>query len=207
MKLGYPNHPRLDIVGEIQWIASAGFDFVDLFLEPDKGAAECVDTASVRAALDAHGLDVVGHLAWYLPIGSAMREMRKAAVDAARTYLEVFARIGTPRVTIHASWPTSMFTAAEGVAWQSESLHELEKAAREFGVGLMFEPVGSPHETRENIEKIMNEHPDLGFHLDIGHFNLNQRKPLDFAQAFADRLVHVHLHDNDGSKDQHLPPG
>lgn len=207
MKLGYPTHPRRDIVEEIQWIASAGFDFVDLFLEPDKGAAEGVDAAAVRSALDAHGLGCVGHLAWYLPIGSAMREMRKAAVETARTYLEVFGQIGMPWVTIHASWPTSMFTAEEGLAWQSESLHEIEAAAREFGVGLMFEPVGSPHETRENLEKLLSDHPDLGFHLDVGHFNLNRRNPLEFAQAFAGRLVHVHLHDNDGSKDQHLPPG
>jgi len=207
MKLGYPNHPRREILEEIDWIASAGFDFVDLFLEPDKGAAESVDATAVKNALKSHGLGCVGHLAWYLPIGSAMKQMRTAAVDAAKTYLDVFGRIGTPWVTVHASWPTSMFSAAEGIEWQSESLTLLEAAAREAGVGLMFEPVGSPHESREHLEILFARHPQVRFHLDVGHFNLNQRNPLEFARAFASRLVHVHLHDNDGSKDQHLPPG
>jgi len=59
----------------------------------------------------------------------------------------------------------------------------------------------------ENLKSLFNRFPDLQFHLDIGHFNLNMRNPLRFVKAFKNRLTHIHLHDNDGTKDQHLPMG
>ncbi len=207
MKIGYPTHPRHDLVEEITWIGQNGFEFVDLFLEPDLGAAERVDVPAVRAALDRFGLGVIGHLAWYLPIGSPLRRLREAAVEEAVRYADTFAAIGVERVTIHANWPPGLFTAEEGIDWQSESLARLIPAARERGITLLFEPVGHGHESEENLGRLFARHPEMAFHLDIGHFNLNHRSPAHFARVFRDRLGHVHLHDNDGTKDQHLPMG
>ena len=36
IRLGFPNHPRRELSAEIAWIAESGFDFIDLFLEPDR---------------------------------------------------------------------------------------------------------------------------------------------------------------------------
>jgi len=43
--------------------------------------------------------------------------------------------------------------------------------------------------------------------LDIGHANTTEEGPLKFIQTLRKYIVHVHLHDNDGSEDQHLPMG
>ena len=45
--------------------------------------------------------------------------------------------------------------------------------------------------------------------LDIAHTNVNTVRPLtrDYGFALADRLTHVHLSDNDGASDGHLPLG
>ena len=42
---------------------------------------------------------------------------------------------------------------------------------------------------------------------DIGHGNINTPKSLtrDYLFDLRDRLVHIHLSDNDGSGDDHLP--
>ena len=34
MLIGTMNHPGRDLFGEIEWMADAGFDFIDLTLEP-----------------------------------------------------------------------------------------------------------------------------------------------------------------------------
>jgi len=44
-------------------------------------------------------------------------------------------------------------------------------------------------------------------HLDIGHANLFGRKPEDFIKKFRNKIKHVHLHDNNGNEDLHLPMG
>jgi len=207
MKVGYPNHPRLDILQEIDWIAAQGFDFVDLFLEPDHGEKYPVDPEAIRDALSRHRLDSVGHLAWYLPIGSPLHELRDGAAAAARRYMEYFARIGARCVTVHAHWPPSMFTTDEAISWQTATLQPLIAWAGREGMTLQYEPVGDAREDRGTLEKLFAANPGLGFHLDIGHFNLNGRNPGDFAEAFSKRLTHVHLHDNDGNRDLHLPMG
>ncbi len=207
MKLGYPTHPRRDVLDEIRWIADQGFDFVDLFLEPDRGDLCIVDAAAIKALLAERKLGVVGHTAWYLPIGSPLEQLRSAAVQVAQRYLEVFAAIECKKVTIHAHWPPSLFTDEEGIAFQTESLRHIIGLASNLGIGIIYEPVGMHQESVENLTRILRLNPEMGFHLDIGHFNLNGRWPGDFAKAFADRLEHVHLHDNDGRSDLHLPPG
>jgi|GEM_PF-2849444 len=52
-------------------------------------------------------------------------------------------------------------------------------------------------------------HPRFGFCLDVGHHNAFCSGPVldEYIVPFGDKLMHVHLHDNDGVDDLHLPPG
>jgi len=51
--------------------------------------------------------------------------------------------------------------------------------------------------------------PALSFHLDVGHAFIENRMRgvRDYIDAFGDRLAHVHMHDNHGKQDEHLPLG
>lgn len=207
MRLGFPNYPRADVLEQIEWIAANGFDFVDLFLEPDCAAIGAFAPAQVRGALDRLGLGATGHLAWYLPIGSPMDQLRRAAVEIAREYLGVFAEVGVPAVTIHSHWPPGMFTAEEGVRWQINSLRQVLGAASALGLHVMYEPVGAEFDRPEHLAAVLDALPALLCHLDMGHCNLFGLSPSEMIARFAGRLHHVHLHDNDGRADLHLPPG
>lgn len=48
--------------------------------------------------------------------------------------------------------------------------------------------------------------PNLKCTFDVAHANIGF-SPLKYAQCLNTRITHVHWHDNDGLKDQHLPPG
>lgn len=48
--------------------------------------------------------------------------------------------------------------------------------------------------------------PRVGFCLDVGHATVQGLDLAAEAEVAGDRLVHVHAHDNDGRRDQHLPP-
>lgn len=207
MKLGFATHPRRDILSEIEWIGAHGFGFVDLFLEPDRNVPERLDPKAIRAALDRFGLDATGHLPYYLPIGSPLRQLRAAAAAIAREYLAALAEIGVPAVTIHAHWPPGLFSAEEGVRWQVGSLREVLATAKELGVVLMYEPVDTARDTADNTAAVLDALPELRFHLDTGHANLHGRNPVQIIQRFGARLHHIHMHDNHGEMDRHLPPG
>jgi sugar phosphate isomerase/epimerase len=128
-------------------------------------------------------------------------------VDTARDYLAVFAEIGVPAVTVHANWPPRLFSAQEGIAWQVESLRAIVEAAAKLSLRVMYEPLDTERDTPEHLAAILQALPDLLYHLDLGHANLWGRDPAAMIRRFAHRLHHIHLHDNDGRSDLHLPPG
>jgi sugar phosphate isomerase/epimerase len=47
---------------------------------------------------------------------------------------------------------------------------------------------------------------DISLVLDVGHANLNGQTER-FLTVFRDKIVHMHVHDNDGKGDQHLGIG
>lgn len=207
MKIGYPNHPRRDIIEEIEWIGANGFDFVDLFLEEDLAVPEKIDTGKIKGLLEKYQLDVVGHTAWYLPIGSPVRAFRESAVREARKYLEAFSRLDVQHVTIHGNWPPKLFSVKEGIKFQVHTLRKLVHEAERFNIDIMYEPIDSQHDSIINVAEILKKVPGLKLHIDIGHANMFGRKPEEFIRKFFGKLKHVHLHDNDGNRDLHLPMG
>ncbi|MBD3316890.1 MAG: TIM barrel protein [Chitinivibrionales bacterium] len=208
MKLGFHTHPRMNTIDEIRWIGRSGFDFVDLFLEADLALPEHIDVEGARTVLEQYDLGVVGHTAWYLPIGSPCVSLRDAAVAEAVRCFGVLQTLGAVYVTIHANWaPAKMFSAKEACEYQIDSLRRLTKAAGSYGLRVMYEPVGSPRDTVENVAAVLEAVPDLSLHIDIGHANLCGRDPASFISELHERLVHIHMHDNDGNADQHLPVG
>ncbi|VVB61241.1 Xylose isomerase-like TIM barrel [uncultured archaeon] len=207
MKIGFPNHPRKDILEEIEWIGKNGFDFIDFFLEEDKAVPEKIDIEKAKTLLKKYGLATVGHTAWYLPIGSPIKSIRNAAVAEAAKYFAVFGRLGVKFVTIHSNWLSGMFSSEEGVKFQVESLRKLVEEAKKYNIGVMYEPVDTPSDNVENVSAILDKVPGLFLHLDIGHANLFGKRPEDFIRKFHKRLKHVHLHDNDTYQDLHLPLG
>lgn len=63
-----------------------------------------------------------------------------------------------------------------------------------------------PHPLLEMVDAIGD--PRVGLCLDVGHAHASSSVPVeDWLDALAPRLWHLHIHDNDGTFDAHLPPG
>ncbi len=63
-------------------------------------------------------------------------------------------------------------------------------------------------DTWELLEKLLNDYPAnrVGITYDAGHGNYAELPAWDFLKKWKDRVNALHLHDNDGSGDQHQPP-
>ena len=70
MKIGMMNFPAGDVFREIKWASDNGFDFLDFTLEPPAAYYDRLNAQALRAAFKKAGLGVVGHTAYYFPIGS-----------------------------------------------------------------------------------------------------------------------------------------
>jgi sugar phosphate isomerase/epimerase len=210
MLVGAMNHPAHDVAEEIRAFAALGLEFVDLTLEPPAAATWVIDPTAIKDALAETGLAVVGHTAFYLPIGSPFDSLRRAARDELRHAFELFAEFGARWVNIHADGHAPLHDSAFVMARNLESLRILVDDARAAGVGLMLENTPGRFNTADNLAILLEPLSELGLHLDVGHCNLqtDENTADELIRRYASRLKHVHIHDNKGGYgDLHLPLG
>ncbi|WP_246545505.1 sugar phosphate isomerase/epimerase family protein [Pelotalea chapellei] len=204
------NHPRENPLEEIRKFAHMGLDFIDLTLEPPGAGWWQCDPLAVRQALADHSLDIVGHTAYFLPLGHPFEEVRQGAVEAFRRSLMFFAKAGASWMNIHPDRNAPMHDRNYVIKQNLKSLGELLEAADGTGVGIMIENVPGGFNSADQLGELLDPLPQLGLHLDIGHTELMVEASTmkDILARFGDRLRHVHLHDNKGGvADLHLPLG
>lgn len=210
MQIGAMNHPARNPLEEIDWFGRHGFDFVDFTLEPPAAGPDQIDPAAVRAALDGHGLGVVAHTAWFIPVASPFPGVREAGLGEFRRALRAAHQIRASVLNVHYGKSPGFFSKDQVIAWHAEVLSPLCREAAELGVTIVLEHV--PHggsEQLENIGAILEQVPLLRFHLDSGHSKLERGYDRwnEYLDRLGPKLRHVHLSDNDGTADQHLPLG
>ena len=210
MLIGTMNHPERNVIDEIGWMAEAGMDFIDLTLEPPGAASWEIDSKAIRSALERHRMAVVGHTAWYLPMASAIPEIREAAKAELQRCIKRFGEIGAKWMNVHPDRHTPWHERSFYIERNLLTIRELLPFAEKCGVGLMVENLPGDYNSAVQLSDLLNAVPELGLHLDIGHANLQvpYNTTEEILAAFGDRLRHVHLHDNKGGHaDLHLPLG
>lgn len=210
MLIGAMNHPARDVLMEIDWISEMGFDFIDLTLEPPAADVRKLDLHDVRSALDDHGLSVVGHTAYYLPLCSPFESLRRAAVQELKLCLEAFGQLGVRWMNLHPDRQAPLHDRKFVIERNLQSIRELLPVAQEHGLGLMIENLPGNFNTARQVSELLDPIPELGLHLDIGHANLLVELNCtdELLASYGRRLRHVHLHDNKGGNaDLHLPLG
>src|SRR5687768_3143435 len=205
------NFPGRSVAKEIHRIAEDGFDFVDLTIEPP--AAWTPDGKEIGRLIADLGLTAVGHTAWYLPIASAFPELRATARDLYKRALDCFADAGVGLVNVHPDQKIPLHSMDNVRKMNADAIRAIEEDAAGRGIRLMVENLDKVFAAPEDLQPIFEAVPDAGFHLDIGHANLNlglgqPNRTADLLKAFGDRLAHVHVSDNrGGAADLHLPLG
>jgi sugar phosphate isomerase/epimerase len=135
---------------------------------------------------------------------SAAQYERQAGIELVANRMEMVARLGTDVIILHLTEePTE--PAAKALFWDRvrSSLDQLQGTTRKCGVRIAIENI------REigKIERVLEMYGAdfLGLCYDSGHGNLRSYDGLTWLERVKDRLISVHLHDNDGSADQHRP--
>lgn len=207
MRLGVMNDPRLNASNEARWAAKHGFEFLDLTIEGPGAALEQINGAEVHSILQDAGMGVVGHTAWYLPFASPIARVRQAAIESVAETFDLFAKLGARWVNVHMVGGVHLFSHKDTIRWNGESFAALAERAEPYGIGIMVEhpPVGDIKIA--DIKEIINADARIRFHLDVGHAFVGNDKLDGLMKAFSKRLVHVHLSDNRGRHDDHMPLG
>jgi sugar phosphate isomerase/epimerase len=147
---------------------------------------------------------------WDLCPGSIDPGIREVSRSRLRSLFKIIEQVLPDQVVCHTGFDPRHHRGMREV-WIEHSLSEwspLVEWAQRLKVPLLLENVWE--ENPELHVKLFEEidSPWFGFCLDVGHQNSFSRAPLnEWLDASARYLKEIHLHDNDGSFDLHLPVG
>jgi sugar phosphate isomerase/epimerase len=217
MQYGTMNFPVKPTLQEIRRIASLGFDFLELTLDAPQahfaGIREQKDL--ILDLLQTSGLGLVCHLPTFVYTADLTESIRRASLQEMLSALETAAELSAEKVVLHPGFIGGMgaFVMDLSLKYAMTSLERIYRRALDLGMVLCFEnmfPRYLSFVEPKDFQPVFDEFPQLMLTLDTGHANINDAgkdRALRFIELFAARLGHVHMSDNQGKKDDHLPVG
>jgi sugar phosphate isomerase/epimerase len=174
------------------------------WVEPLEWDREIRRFAEYRGPISVHGP------IWELNLATVRYEaIRRHSFDVYKQSIEWAAKIGAEQIVIHPSlYTTPVFLRQESQKYAKENLAKLGEFAQELGIEMVVENVGFGQDAlfdQSEFVALFNEIPTIKALVDVGHAHINRWDIPDLIRELGTRLSSVHLHDNDGLRDLHLP--
>ena len=170
--------------------------------------SRCIETAKI---LTDAGLKITFHAPLMdLRPGALDDKIRRTSIDRIKQVFDLAPYFHPLKITCHASFDERYYVLGDDL-WLEASVKtwkELITLAEDNKTIIALENVyeKNPHILRRLFEALSSE--SICFCFDTGHFNVFSYEPLSVWFTELGRyLGHLHLHDNFGKKDEHLPVG
>lgn len=182
----------------------------------DDGAQELSKkrVAVLKEAAKSYSLEYTLHAPFAdINIASPSKDMLNAGLKRLKQSMAYANDLDAKVWVFHPGALTGISQFYPGAEWKQnvESIQELYKTSEEYGLNMALENLPGKywflmHKPEEFMRFYRETSLPIGIVLDLGHAHLEaQVQP--FFQLLADKIVHIHASDNDGSDDQHLGIG
>ena len=217
MHYGAMNHPARPVLAELTAIADLGFDYLELTLDPPQAHYSQVRklASDLRAELHRREMDLVCHMPTFVSLADLTDSIRQASVGEVLASLEAAAELQPRHVVLHPAYISGMGPYVMDLARQHalESLAAIAVRAEALGLVVCLENMFP--RTRfcvepDDFQQVFEQFPTLQLTLDIGHGCIGSpggKRVLEFIRRFGQRVHHLHVSDNFGKQDDHLPIG
>jgi sugar phosphate isomerase/epimerase len=170
--------------------------------------SKCIETAKLFAGA---GLKITFHGPFMdLRPGALDDKIRQASLDRIKQIFDLVPYFHPLRIVCHPSFDDRYYVDCDDL-WLESSIKtwtELVALAKENKTIIALENVydKEPHILRRLFDALSSD--SICFCFDTGHFNVFSYTPLNiWLQELGKYLGQLHLHDNFGLKDEHLPVG
>ena len=169
------------------------------------------DIQRVAEVLHQHQLKITFHAPFMdLSPGGVDRKVKEVTVDRFLKVIELAEFFKPKNIVFHPGYEKWRFDGNVNLWLESslETWRPLVKQAASNGLTLAIENVFE--ETPDSLALLLKEihSPHFRFCFDTGHHHVFSKVPLsDWIEVLGEYLMEVHLHDNHGERDDHLPIG
>ncbi|MGW8300724.1 MAG: sugar phosphate isomerase/epimerase family protein [Desulfobacterales bacterium] len=217
MKYGAMNFPIKPIADELADITALGFDYLELSMDPPQAHYSTIrqQMNSILGALASHSMSIICHLPTFVSTADLTDSIREASLLEMFNSLEVAAELGSQKVVLHPGHIGGMgiYVEQTALAHANNSLATIIDRAQTLGLCVCLEnmfPKCRAFVEPDDFVEILQRFPDLKLTLDTGHANIADpggRRILEFIEKFGPRIGHLHVSDNFGERDDHIPLG
>ncbi|HUV36431.1 MAG TPA: sugar phosphate isomerase/epimerase family protein [Patescibacteria group bacterium] len=170
------------------------------------------DCNRLKRLLDTRGFRIYSHAPFFgLDVASIDEGISRYSIRCLERAIEVTAALGGALMVMHTGY-LPQYSRIGRRYWfgnWSRRMPRLVENARARGVQIALENTWD--DRPEVLHHLRNLLPDPGavaFCLDTGHTNVySQLAVRRWWRSLGDDIAAIHLHDNDGLSDDHLPPG
>lgn len=139
------------------------------------------------------------------------RMLREYSFAVYQSFIEWSAAAGATHMVLHThQFASPIFLRDVSQRHARENVAKLGRIAQEHRVLLLVENIGFHDKMlfdQEEFVRLFDEIPTIKALLDVGHAHINGWDIPRVIQDLGEHLQAVHLHDNDGARDLHLPIG
>lgn len=218
MKFGGLTSPRVEILKEIRTILKLGFDFVEIGIEwPEGSVDKLAEKASeIKKILQGKNVTPIGHTAWWMDLGDPYGEIRESWVREGIKKISVAQKLGIKLINFHfysrelekiKFYPHYRMQILNNFV---SSLNQLVSYAKSKNMEVILENGDYKGDIAfKNYLYVVAKVPAVKVHLDVGHAYISGGMEMikRYLTTFKSRIVHLHLHDNHGQFDEHIPIG
>lgn len=202
-----------DIVENMKTLIEHGAQHVELMMDGGAWDAWGGQYTELIAQLKRLPLTYTLHpAAWDINLTAEMRILREAAYRHHLDALRMAAELGASQLVLHPGFSTSpAFSKPQARQRAADTTGRLAVEAKALGVVLAFENVGYNGQslyTQQEFEHALDSiDAQVSYLIDLGHAHINGWDLPGLIRKLRPRLCGLHIHDNDGLRDQHLPIG
>jgi len=200
------------------------FKHLEIDLKQKHSLIECFSSSRIRklkALSKKYSFTLSLHVPYTLNLSEETSFIRKASIDYLKKGILLAAKLNASHLTLHMGYFISIsslgYKRNEALNRLISSLKELLPLCKKYKVMLALENVNPlPKDSEvfylgDNVEdfdvlfkKLRSKY--LKMCLDVGHANINEGA-MKYIKRYKENIIAVHVHDNNGKYDEHLPIG
>jgi len=224
-KIGMPSCAMMAArwINPLRIAAENGFDAFEITCvypsaEPENTPPEII--AKAKEILKKSGIEVCVHAPFFdMNIAAFSPGIRKASVLITQKTVDFCAAVGGKTMILHSG--TQTYEQIKGIPkednplfkiqWDNniDSLKQINDYANAKGITVCLENIGF-NSVDQSFQDLLEIRKAVGtglqFTLDFGHARLGEGAEAGI-RMLGENIKHIHLHDNHGKRDDHLPVG
>jgi len=209
-KIGFIGESRQDILDDLIFAAKNQFDYYELSAHYEGFSLKDGIIQQAKKISRNNNIFLNLHIPYFLPINSLIPGVSIAAFKFIKEEVILANKLGAKRITIHSGdkdLPDNKTVVEKNLKILIKNLRKTVNFAKKYEIKIGLEnsvTSGRICRTAEELLNVTNSIKGLGVVFDVGHMNAIGLDPIEYFKKVKNRIINIHISDNDGKTDQHV---